>query len=104
MDVGREGLRCGCRQHHPRSGGIFVLVQEPAEPVVSADAQLGERGGIGDRFGQRLQRSGVPDTPVRAVPVVVPFVFSQGVQQMRLVPDQRTVEQFRGGMLGSTVP
>src|SRR3954451_4810202 len=28
------------------------------------------------------------------VTVVVPFVLAQGVQEMRLVPDQRPVEQF----------
>ena len=79
-------------------------MEEAAEPVVSADVQACERGGFGDRFGQRPQGSGVRDAPVGPVLVVVAFVLAQGVQQVRLVPDQGPVEQFVAAGLGSTVP
>ena len=46
---------CGCRQSRPcSSGGVFVFVEESAEPIVSADVQMCDRGGAGDRFGQRM--------------------------------------------------
>jgi hypothetical protein len=73
---------------------VFVLVEESAEPIVSADVQMCEPGKAGDRFGQRIQRPGVRNTPMGTVTVVVPFVLAQGVQQMRLAPDQRSVERF----------
>jgi hypothetical protein len=37
------------------------------------------------------------------VPVVVQFVFTQSVQQVRLVPDQCPVEQFMGAGLDSSL-
>jgi len=58
---------------------MIVFVEEAAEAIVSADAQTCECRGIGDRFGQRLQGSGVRDALVRPVVVVVAFVFAQGV-------------------------
>jgi hypothetical protein len=73
---------------------VFVFVEESAEPIVSEDVQMRDRGAAGDRFGQRIQRPGVRDAPMGTVTVVVPFVLAQGVQQMRPVPNQRTVEQF----------
>jgi hypothetical protein len=43
---------CGCRKSPLRcSSGMIVFVEEPAKPIVSADAQTCERGRIGDRFG-----------------------------------------------------
>jgi hypothetical protein len=63
---------------------VIVFVEEAAEAIVSADAQP---RGIGERFGQRLQGSGVGSAPVRPVVVVVVFVLAQGVAAG--VPDSR---------------
>jgi hypothetical protein len=47
------GGRCGCRKFHLRgSGGMFVLVEEAAEAIASADVHMRDRGEIGDRLGQ----------------------------------------------------
>ncbi len=46
---------------------MIVFAEEAAEAVVAADAQTRECRGIGDRFGQRLQGSGILDAPVRPV-------------------------------------
>ena len=54
-------------------------MEEAAEAIVSADAQTGERRRIDERFGQRLERSGVSDAPVRPVVVMVAFALAQGV-------------------------
>ncbi|MFI5888486.1 hypothetical protein ACIA5D_00010 [Actinoplanes sp. NPDC051513] len=63
---------------HPRSSsGMIVFVEESAEAIVSANAETGERRRIGERVGQRLQRSGVRDAPVRTMIVVMPFVLTQ---------------------------
>ena len=69
-------------------------MEESAESVVSADVERCQRGRFGDRFGQRLLRPGVRDTAMWAVFVVVVFVLAQGVEQMRLAPDQGAVEEF----------
>jgi hypothetical protein len=53
---------------------MIVSVEEAAEAIVSADAQARECRGIGERFGQGLQGSGVQDAPVRPAVVVVAFV------------------------------
>ena len=69
---------------------------------MAADAETREDGWLGDRFGRRPQRSGVGDAPVGPRSVVVMFVLAQGVQQMRLVPDQRPVEEFVAAGLDPT--
>jgi hypothetical protein len=48
-----EALRvCACRKPHPgRSSGMFVLVEDAAEAIVSSDAEPGYLVRIGDRFG-----------------------------------------------------
>jgi len=51
-------------------------VEEAAESVVSVDVQVRQRCGVGNRLGQRTQRSGVGDAAVRAVLVVVVFVLA----------------------------
>ncbi|WP_157437912.1 hypothetical protein [Actinoplanes subtropicus] len=57
-------------------------MEESAEPVVSADVELCQRGGFSDRVGQGPQWSGVADAPVWPVFIVVMFVLAQvGVQQ-----------------------
>ena len=67
---------------------MFIFVDDSAEAVTSTNIQVRDRGQIGDRFRQRLQRSGVGDAPVGPVPVVMPLVLVQRVQQMRLIPHQ----------------
>jgi hypothetical protein len=49
---------------------MFVLVQDAAETITSADVQLGELVRVGDRFGQRLQWPIVRDALVRPMLVV----------------------------------
>ncbi len=73
---------------------MFVLVEESAEAIVSADVELRDRVGVGDRGRQWLQRAAVVDAAVRAMIIVVPFVLAQRVQQVSLVPDQRAVQQL----------
>jgi hypothetical protein len=47
---------CGCRKPHPgSSGGMLVLVEETAQPVVSADDHLLDGSRIGDRIREQTQ-------------------------------------------------
>jgi len=46
---------------------MFVLVQDAAETIASTDVEAGKPVRIGDRFGQRLEWSGVGDALVRTV-------------------------------------
>jgi hypothetical protein len=55
---------------------------------------MDEGYGFGDRLGQRLQWLGVGDAAVRPVLIMVVLVLAQGVEQMRLAPDQGAVEEF----------
>src|SRR5258705_13545912 len=91
----RTGVEpCACRKPYPRcSGGMFVFVQEAAETIGSADPQMRGRGWIGDPLGEGAQRPGVRDAPMGSVAVVVAFVFTKGVHEVGLVPDERAVEQ-----------
>jgi len=72
---------------------MSVLVEDAAEAVPSVDI---EPGGVwlGDRWGQCTQRPGVRDSLVRPVGVVELLELAQGVQQVRLIPDQGPVEQL----------
>jgi hypothetical protein len=86
---------CACRKPHPRrSGGMFVFVEDAAEPIASLDPEPGYLVRVGERRGQWVQRPGVGEALVRPVAVVERFEFVQGVQQMSLVPDQGSVQQF----------
>lgn len=49
---------------------VFILVQEAAEVIASADVQVCDCGWIGDRLGERVQRPGIRDAPMRPVRVV----------------------------------
>jgi hypothetical protein len=40
---------------------VFVFVKNTAEAVTQVDVQPGELVGVGDRFGERLQRPDVRD-------------------------------------------
>jgi hypothetical protein len=33
---------------------VFVFVEESAKAILSADVQMRDHGGAGDRFGQRM--------------------------------------------------
>jgi hypothetical protein len=67
---------------------MFVLVQDAAESVSSADTQPGELVRVGDRFGHGIEWPDVGDALVRSVLVVEILVLAQCVPQMTLVPDQ----------------
>ena len=69
-------------------------MQEAAETIASADAEMRDRGWIGNSLGEGAQRPGVRDAPMGPVAVVVPFVFAKGVHEVGLVPDERAVEQL----------
>jgi hypothetical protein len=73
---------------------MLVFVEEAAEAIASVDVQVRDRGWIGDRLGEWAHRPGIGDAPMRPMKVVVPFELAQGVQKMRLVPDERAVEQL----------
>ena len=49
---------------------MVVFVQCAAEAVASSDVQAGDLAGIGERFGQRAQWSGVGDALMRPMLVV----------------------------------
>jgi hypothetical protein len=71
---------------------MFVFMDESAEAVMAVDAQVRDRGWIGDRLGEWARWPGVPNAPMRTMRVVVLLVFAEGVDEMCLVPDQRAVE------------
>jgi hypothetical protein len=66
---------------------VFVLVQEAAEAIASADVEVGKSVWIDDRFGQRLEWSGVGDALMWPVRVVKALIFAQGMHEMPLVVD-----------------
>jgi hypothetical protein len=80
---------------------VFILVQDAAQAVTSANVEVCELVWIGERFGQWMEWSGVRDVPMGPVGVVMPLVFVQGVQEVCLVPDQHAVQQLVGGSFGS---
>jgi hypothetical protein len=49
---------------------------------------------VGDRFGHRLEWSGVGDALVWAVRVVEDLILAHCMQEMALVPDQCSVEEL----------
>ena len=51
-------------------------MEDTAESVVSADAELCEGRGFGDWVGQKPQRPGVGDAAVGSMIVVVAFVLA----------------------------
>lgn len=76
---------------------MLDLVGEEADP--GGDRVQGQDGDPKNRFWQRVQGSGVGDCPMWPVLVVMPLVPSKSPQEMRLVPDQRAVEQFPAARL-----
>jgi hypothetical protein len=60
-------------------------VDDAAEAVATPDVESGELAGICDWIRERVEGTGVGDSPVGPVGVVVPLVLAEGVQQVRLV-------------------
>src|SRR5690348_153932 len=86
---------CACRKSHPcRLSGMPVLVEDATEAIASVYVEAAGGSRPGDRWGQRTQRPGVRDSLVRPVGIVELLELAQGVQQVRLVPDQGTVKQL----------
>jgi hypothetical protein len=50
---------------------VLVFVDDATQAVASADGEVRDRGWIGDRIEQRLQRADVRDAAVGSVSVVV---------------------------------
>jgi hypothetical protein len=73
---------------------MFVFVQDASKSIASSHVEPGHLLWVGDRGGQWAQRSGVGEALARPVAVVEAFEFVQGVQQMLLVPNQGSVQQF----------
>src|ERR1022692_4470610 len=67
-----------------------ILVDQATDASLSSDAVQVEIG----RLGQRLQRRGAMQGPVRPVLIVVRLVVVQNPPQMGLVPDE-TSQGFR---------
>jgi hypothetical protein len=78
---------------------MSVLVEDAAEAIASSYVEAAYLVRIGDRRGQRVQRAGVRDALVRAVPVVELLELTQGVEQVPLVPDQGPIQQFAAAAL-----
>src|ERR1035437_938921 len=68
---------CGCRKSRPRSCGERVFVDDAAGAVVSADSEGVE---VGDGRWCRLEGCGLVEGSVRAVLVVMSFVFAENPQ------------------------
>jgi len=73
---------------------MFVFVQDASKPIASSDPEPGYLVWVSDRGRQWVQRAGVGEALVRTMAVVEAFEFVQGVEQMPLVPDQGSIEQF----------
>jgi hypothetical protein len=85
--------RCPCRKPHPCSScRMAVFVEHAAESVASSYVKAGDLVRSREWHRQRLERAGVGDALVRPVPVVEVLELPQGVQKVRLVPDQRAVQ------------
>ncbi len=59
---------------------MFVLGEESAEAIATADVEVGDLAGVGDRLGEWAQRSGIGNASMWPVRVVMPLMFSEGVQ------------------------
>jgi len=70
---------------------MLILVEGAAESRSPSYVQMGDPVRVLDRSGQRVERAGIRKTLVRPVLVIKRLELAQGVQEMALVPDQRTV-------------
>lgn len=71
---------------------MLVFVEDASEAVVSVDVKPGGGDQFRVRRRQRAEWPGVADSLMRPVRVVELLEFAQGVEQVRLVPDQGPVE------------
>jgi hypothetical protein len=54
---------------------MLVLMEEAAQAVASTDVEVRDRVWVGDRLGQWFRWSGVRDSSMGSVSVVVPLVL-----------------------------
>ena len=90
----REPRYRGCETRlveHLVSGSEGVFADDAADPVAALD---GEGVEVSDRCWEGLEWRGLAEGAVWAVGVVVGLVVAQNPQQMLLVPDQCSVEEF----------
>lgn len=73
---------------------MLILVEGAAESRWPSYVQMGDPVRVLDRSGQRVERTGIRKTLVRPVLVIERLELAQGVQEMELVPDQRTIQQL----------
>jgi hypothetical protein len=73
---------------------MFVFVQDASKSIASSNPEPGYLVWLSERRRQRVQGSGVGEALVGPVAVLEVLEFVQGVQQMFLVPDQGSVQQF----------
>ena len=59
-------------------------MEDATKALMSVDIQLHEPIRVGDRFGQRSERSSIRDPLMRPVKVIEPLVLPQRVEQMPL--------------------
>ena len=67
-------------------------MEDAVEAIWPMDVQVPDLDGLGDWFGQRVQRCGVGQGPVRAVSIVERFELAQRMEQMALVPNEGAVQ------------
>jgi hypothetical protein len=58
---------------------VFVFVQDAAQALTPADVEVRDLVWIRERFGQWMEWSGVRDSPMWPVLVVVPLVLAQSM-------------------------
>lgn len=81
--------------NHPAcSGGLLILMQGSAEPVLSVDLQVHDLSWSGGRFRQRAERGGLAKGPVRPMPAAERFELAERVQEVALVPAQGAIQQL----------
>jgi hypothetical protein len=73
------------------SGSMSILAEGAAEPVSSADIEVRDLFRIGNRFRERAQWCGSPESPVGPVLIIEVLELPERVQQVTLVPDERAV-------------
>jgi hypothetical protein len=67
-------------------------VEDTAEAIASVHVEPGNSGGFCNRFGQWVLWSGVGNTSMRPMRIVMLLVLVQGVEEVGLVVNQHAVE------------
>lgn len=73
---------------------MSVLMDDAAESITSMDFEVVDSVRLGDRFGDWPKRRRTVQGAVRPMPVIERLELAERVQQVGLVPDQGTVEEF----------